>query len=142
MKGRGLVVLQFLAIGTLVKVAIVNGVSGLGLTLIVFGMIIGIWAVVEMRKSRFRVFPEPHAGAVLLSTGIYSRVRHPMYVAVLFFCLGCISDIHQWWPVFIWLGLLVVLVFKIRLEERLLSEKFKEYTEYSKRTKKLIPFIW
>lgn len=142
MKGRGLVVLQFLAIGTLVKVAVANGVSGVGLILIVSGMIIGIRAIVDMRKSRFSVFPEPHAGARLLTTGVYSRVRHPMYSAVLIFCLGLLSNSSNWWTVLVWFFLLLVLVLKIRIEEQMLKEKFQDYEIYCVKVKRLIPFVW
>jgi len=42
----------------------------------------------------------------------------------------------------LWLVLLIDLHFKFSYEEKLLIEKYPEYIDYKKKTKRLIPFIY
>ncbi len=141
-KGKVLVFLQFSAIAGLLKVGVDVGISLTGWILIGLSALCGFAALMAMRKSRFSIFPVPHQESVLISSGVYAVLRHPMYTAVLLFCLGCIIQTPQLWLFIIWIGLLMVLVLKIQLEEKLLIAKFSGYAEYSKRTYRLLPFIW
>ncbi len=141
-KGKVLVFLQFSAIAGLLKVGVDVGISLTGWILIGLSALCGFAALMAMRKSRFSIFPPPHKEAELISSGVYAVIRHPMYTAVLLFCLGCIIHTPQLWPYSIWIGLMIVLILKIQLEEKLLLAKFPGYVDYSKRTYRLLPFIW
>lgn len=97
--------------------------------------------VVTMRMSHVRVHPEPGEKAELCERGIYGHIRHPMYSGVLLafamFAMGA-----GWIGAVLWLGLLLVLLAKLRIEERLWSDRDARYVEYRKRTKRLVPGIW
>jgi len=80
----------------------------------------------------------------LFTQGIYKYIRNPMYsgglIATIGFCLvfRCIITL-------IIMFIYAFLVYRMRIneEERILLEKFgKEFEEYKKKTKKLIPFIY
>ncbi|MCH8149128.1 MAG: isoprenylcysteine carboxylmethyltransferase family protein [Planctomycetes bacterium] len=77
----------------------------------------------------------------LVTTGIYSRIRHPMYSSM--FALGVAQALFlpNWivGPAYlVSFGLLYV--FRVRIEERMMLDRFgTEYEDYVQRTGRLIP---
>ncbi|HEX6945209.1 MAG TPA: isoprenylcysteine carboxylmethyltransferase family protein [Casimicrobiaceae bacterium] len=102
---------------------------------------VGAWTLAHNRLGNFSVLPEPKAGARLVVTGPYAYVRHPMYLAVLLFGLGFLvgwrGGAHA--AAFVLLG--AVLHVKSRREEMLLAQRFPEYADYARRTRRLVPFV-
>lgn len=87
-------------------------------------------------------FPKPRDGAALVEHGVFSVVRHPIYSGLTLFVLGWGL---AWGSVVAVAGALVLLAFfdvKACREERWLEEKFAGYTEYRRRVRKLVPFIY
>lgn len=80
----------------------------------------------------------------LVTHGVYSHLRHPMYTALLLFAAG------QWLVVPNWIvapsyfvALFLIVVFRIVPEERLMLDRFgDEYRAYAARSKRLIPGVW
>jgi len=79
----------------------------------------------------------------VISTGLYSIIRHPMYLGVLIMYLPTPLALGSYWGL-IPMGLLpVALVFRILNEEKVLSENLEGYKDYCRKTKyRLIPYIW
>jgi len=80
----------------------------------------------------------------LVTQGVYSRVRHPMYTALLLFSVGLALALPNYvaGPSY---GVAMVLLVALRLgpEERMMLEEFGErYSEYTARTKRLVPGVW
>ena len=80
----------------------------------------------------------------LVTQGIYRRVRHPMYLAILLYSLGQALALPNWLagPAY---GLAFVLLFALRVgpEERMMREEFgPDYEAYMARTKRLVPGVW
>jgi protein-S-isoprenylcysteine O-methyltransferase Ste14 len=71
----------------------------------------------------------------LVKTGIYKKIRHPVYLFGIIFLLGIIF-ITQIFPLLIiWAILIVFQIRRIYQEEKVLTEKFgNEYSEYKKQT--------
>jgi protein-S-isoprenylcysteine O-methyltransferase Ste14 len=114
----------------------------LHLSLIGFGVALGLWAIISMRKSKLRVTPDVASGAILIKKGPYKYLRHPMYLAVLIVCLGLFLTNVYSMTILFYIFLIVILSLKIIYEERLLKIAFPNYKNYTKKTKKLIPFIF
>lgn len=80
----------------------------------------------------------------LVTHGIYSRVRHPMYAALFLYSIGQALVVPNWivGPSYlVTFGLLFAL--RIRAEERMMLEAFgDEYTAYMAKTKLLVPGVW
>ena len=80
---------------------------------------------------------------VLINSGLYGRVRHPMYLGVLLFLSGLAL-----WLESVAGAILVPLVFapfvaRILVEEQTLRETLPGYTEYMAETRfRLIPWVW
>jgi protein-S-isoprenylcysteine O-methyltransferase Ste14 len=104
---------------------------------------LGAWAIITMvRKSKFRVDPEPAQSARLLDTGPYQYIRNPMYSALILGFGALLLDSFTLLRFTIFILEAVVILKKISVEETLLAEKFKGYEVYKSRTRRLIPFIY
>ena len=79
----------------------------------------------------------------LVTNGLFAHVRHPLYAGRLLWSIGwaiLFTEILS--LIFFALGS-VFLIFRIRLEERMLVEKFgEEYERYKIRTPMIIPFLF
>jgi protein-S-isoprenylcysteine O-methyltransferase Ste14 len=137
-----LVTLQFILILSLGLSAKIIPASAWGWILVCGGLVIGGWAVFEMRHSKLRVQPEVAPGAVLITTGPYRFIRNPMYLSVLLVTFGWLFDRLTIWRASLWFVLIIVLVIKINYEETFLNKVFPKFRNYAFTTKKLIPFIW
>ena len=90
--------------------------------------------VVKIQKDR---------GQVVITTGPYAVVRHPMYFGALFYFAGTSLVLGSWW------GLATVPIFtlllgiRIGIEEKALRTGLEGYDDYARRVRwRLIPFIW
>jgi protein-S-isoprenylcysteine O-methyltransferase Ste14 len=106
------------------------------------GLLIGLYTLAHNRLGNFDIYPEPLPDACLVTSGPYRWIRHPMYTSLLLTMLGIALYYHAW-PNYLGLGLLAIAVFgKIRREESQLHLKFDDYSEYVKRTHRLIPKVY
>ena len=82
-------------------------------------------------------------GQTVISTGLYAVVRHPMYTAstVMFVALPLI--LGSWYALIPFALYPVIMVVRIRGEEKLLTAELAGYEEYKRKVKyRLIPFVW
>jgi protein-S-isoprenylcysteine O-methyltransferase Ste14 len=114
----------------------------LSLSLFIAGMMLGLTSIAYMQLDNLRILPEPKENIRFITRGPYRILRHPMYTSVLLATLSFVIESRMFFPFIFWLLLLCVLLIKIRIEEKLLSQHLPEYVEYKKRTWKLIPFLF
>ena len=82
-------------------------------------------------------------GQTVISTGLYAVVRHPMYTAstVMFLALPLI--LGSWYALIPFALYPVIMVVRIRGEEKLLTAELSGYEEYTRKVRyRLIPFVW
>ena len=80
----------------------------------------------------------------LITQGIYRRVRHPMYAALLLYGVAHALVIPNWvaGPSNL-VAFAVLFALRVRAEERMMLEQFgDEYTAYVARTNRLVPGVW
>jgi protein-S-isoprenylcysteine O-methyltransferase Ste14 len=79
----------------------------------------------------------------VIDTGLYSVVRHPMYMSMILIYTGTSLILGSYIALIPSAMLFVALAFRIINEEEVLKGGLAGYTEYMKRVKyRLIPFVW
>lgn len=141
-KGRMLVFLQF---GLIIILAMYPDSTNVDSRLNIFGtVVIAIGLVLLFSGFRglgksLNANPVPNQDGVLVTTGIYSVVRHPIYLGLLIITLGLVVSSGVWGQALPWLALAILLTYKMRWEEVLLTAKYKGYADYAKRVPAIIP---
>jgi protein-S-isoprenylcysteine O-methyltransferase Ste14 len=108
----------------------------------ILGVLLMLWALWTMRLSNLNVLPHLKANCILVTSGPYRLIRHPMYAAVLLVTLSLVLNHPMLLRAGYWLVLLIDLHFKFMYEEKLLRDKYPQYSDYMQQTKRLIPFIY
>jgi protein-S-isoprenylcysteine O-methyltransferase Ste14 len=105
---------------------------------IAIGGIIGVLSFVLMNISRyqlgksFSIMPQAKA---LVTTGVYSKILHPMYVFLDLFLIGLIIVLDVPMLFFVWGIIVVVQTLQSRREERVLASAFgADYEAYKRQT--------
>jgi len=78
----------------------------------------------------------------IIKTGIYKYIRHPAYTGNIVQILGFPLVLNSYYSLMMSLITILIFLWRIRVEEAFLSERFHEYREYMNQTKKIIPKIW
>lgn len=81
----------------------------------------------------------PKEKGQLVTTGIYSRVRHPIYFSLLVMGFGVMLDAGYWPQVIVYMLLFALLNTKAEFEETLLRKKYPAYEKYALKTPRLFP---
>ena len=121
--------------------------SGSSWRAIVGGLLIvlGVWAALSSSRElgvAFTAMPEPVPGAGLVESGLFSRVRHPIYSAVLAILFGASILLASPVGAAMSLSLAVFFWMKSSYEERQLRIAYPGYSAYRRRvTKRFIPFL-
>jgi len=102
------------------------------------GMTIAVPAFVLFVAARIelgRAFSVQARATSLVTTGVYSRIRNPIYVFGALMILGIILWTKMPWLLLLFAVLIPLQVIRSRKEERVLTEKFgAEYLEYKRKT--------
>ena len=116
--------------------------SSIGWALFIIGVIIRAAGKRTLRKYYaygLRTLPNHK----LIKHGIYKHIRHPISLAVLIYVPGMPLIFSSLYGFLLTLGLIPLILYRIKIEEKMLIEKFgNEYREYMKKTKKIIPFVY
>ncbi len=116
--------------------------SIVGLAAIMIGLTIMIVGQVTLFRnySATVVIREDHQ---LITHGIYRFTRNPMYLGLIMVVIGLPVYVASLYGGVTMLVPIPIILNRIRLEERLMTEEFKEaFRKYKETTKKLIPFIY
>ena len=86
---------------------------------------------------------EVQENQTVVDTGLYGIVRHPMYMVTIFLFLSMPLILCSIISFLIFLIYPIVIVKRIKNEEKFLEQNLQGYTEYKQKVKyRLIPFIW
>ena len=100
-----------------------------------------IWARMTFGHRSFHASADPTEGG-LVTTGPYRFIRHPIYTAACLF--GWAGAVSNWSAPAAVLGAMMTVGAIVRMlcEERLVVERYPEYREYARTTRRMVPFIF
>ena len=92
--------------------------------------------------ANLSALPHPKDGAVLVESGVYGLVRHPIYAGLILAAAGWGLLTNSPWALLLAGVLLVFFDIKSRREEGQLAARFPAYAAYRRRVRKFFPFIY
>ncbi len=114
----------------------------IGVALFAIGGALRLWPVFVL-GDRFSGLVAIQPGHKLVTTGVFSVIRHPSYLGLLVSALGWGLAFRSGAGVLVALLLVPPLVARMNAEERLLQTQFgAEYDAYRARTSRLIPGVY
>ncbi len=113
-----------------------------GGAVVLLGGLIGLAALYANRVGNFNVRPDIRENCVLITSGIYAFIRHPMYSSVLVMMLGIVIIYPLIYEEILYGILVITLLVKMFYEESLWHCEGEEYKVYAKNTKRLIPYVF
>jgi protein-S-isoprenylcysteine O-methyltransferase Ste14 len=115
----------------------------LGCLLIMAGLLIR-WLAISTLRRQFTVNVSIVKDHKIIDTGIYAFIRHPAYLGSLLSFLGLGLAFESWICLLIVFILpLMATLYRISVEEKVLNDHFgQEYSDYTMRTKRLIPKVF
>ena len=105
-----------------------------GFLIIIIAFIILLFAIKDLGRN-LSPFPRPINNSNLITKGIYRFTRHPMYYALIFISFGVFITKLSIYYLFLSTSLILIIKFKIALEEQYLKNKFKNYLLYKNEVK-------
>ena len=79
----------------------------------------------------------------VVDSGLYGLVRHPMYTSTIFLFLSMPLVLDSIFSFIVMLVYPIIIIFRIRNEEKVLENELAGYKEYKEKVKyKLIPYLW
>ena len=101
----------------------------MGILIITIAFLIMLVAIKDLGRN-LSPFPRPTNNSSLVTTGIYRFTRHPMYYSLIFISFGVFITKLTIYYLFLSISLVLIIKFKIALEEKSLNNKFKNYLLY------------
>ncbi|HEY4793111.1 MAG TPA: isoprenylcysteine carboxylmethyltransferase family protein [Mycobacterium sp.] len=115
--------------------------SVIGDVLVAIGLGLAMLVIIQNSYAAANVRVE--AGQQLVSTGLYGLVRHPMYTGNVVLMLGIPLALGSYWGFLLLIPGMLVLVLRIRDEEKLLTHELSGYRDYTQRVHyRLLPYVW
>jgi protein-S-isoprenylcysteine O-methyltransferase Ste14 len=146
-RGEGWVALQLIGLAA-VGFSALAGPGWGGLARIATGLVggVAIWlgialvlrGALDLGRS-LTAFPRPTDRAILVETGIYGRIRNPIYAGLISGAFGWALLTGSFVGLAVAFALAVVLDLKSRREEVWLSERYPGYAQYRARTRRFVP---
>jgi protein-S-isoprenylcysteine O-methyltransferase Ste14 len=78
----------------------------------------------------------------LVTTGLYSVVRHPMYLSEQIAIAGIVVQNFSMYALALFTIHLWLQIQRMKYEERVLEKSFPDYADYKKRTARLVPLVY
>jgi protein-S-isoprenylcysteine O-methyltransferase Ste14 len=136
----GLIVMIAGLVG-LLKIGVLFSAQPVTIALQVLAVALLIWARITFGRRSFHAAANPTEGG-LVTSGPYHYIRHPIYTAACLFCWAAIithlSLVSVAFGVLLFLGSLT----RMLAEERLVRQRYPQYVEYAKTTKRMLPGVF
>ena len=113
-----------------------------GVLMVLIGMLGTFWCRRQMKDSwsAHTTLVENHR---LVDSGPYSIVRHPIYAFSCLMTIGTVMVFPTCWNILAGLGMVILYILKLRVEEKMLLAALPGYQDYRQRVRyRFVPRIW
>lgn len=110
------------------------------LPLMATGIAVILISLFQLNKN-LSPFPTPKENSELITTGLFSKIRHPIYSGILLLAFSFALYQNSGFKILISFFLLILFYFKTGYEEKQLSLKFPEYKNYKSNAGRFFPKI-
>ena len=113
------------------------------IAVVLFLVAYGLYAEVMRENAYLSRTIKVEEGQKVVETGLYSIVRHPMYMATVLLFLMIPVVLGSWYALIIFAFYPVIIIIRLKDEEALLTRELPGYAEYKKKVKyRILPFVW
>jgi protein-S-isoprenylcysteine O-methyltransferase Ste14 len=99
-----------------------------------------LWARFTFGLRSFHASADPTEGG-LVTTGPYRFIRHPIYASILYFIWAAVLSHLSVLTISLAIVACCGAAIRILAEEALVRVRYPEYSDYARRTKRVLPFI-
>jgi len=120
----------------------IDSLSILGFIMVLSGALLSFYGKIQMRES-WSAYTKPNEKIVIIDKGLYSIVRHPIYLFSIIMTVGTFLVFPFFWNMICAIMMIILYILKMKFEEKMLINLFPQYKNYIKRVKyRLIPFLY
>ncbi len=111
-----------------------------GIPMAFLGLFFIMMAFFQLNRN-LTMLPTPTKNAILITSGVFKYVRHPIYTGIFLVALGYAMMVYSFDQLMIALMILLLFEIKTNYEEKKLTEHFPDYPVYKSKTNKFFPFL-
>lgn len=114
----------------------------IGFLIVLIGALLSFYGKLQMKES-WSAYTKPNDKIVIIDKGLYSIIRHPIYLFSILMTIGTVLIFPFWWNFLCGFLMKILYILKMMFEEDMLIRTVPEYKNYMKRVKyRLIPFLF
>jgi len=139
------VVFFILALVSLIYYVFYTNLFSFAIQDIMFLIIIILSGIIEynaIKNLGRNYYPQIGPEKELITSGIYSKIRHPIYLSALILGLGLYSLLAVNILIYTYPILIISVIIKVEQEDNYLTKRFVSYKKYKLKSYKLIPYIY
>lgn len=106
------------------------------------GIVLCLWSIWAVQRENAGIHAKKSPEKCIPATGPFYWIRYPIYTGLLLYTFPMIIELPTLWRLLLWFIFLGSLIAKISLTERIMEQRFPDFSEQRKRSKRLIPFIY
>ena len=121
----------------------IDAIAIIGAGVYLLSSVLTVWALRENQYAEAVARVQKERGQSVCSTGPYAFVRHPMYSAIIMWCVSIIMVLPSIWVAAVSVVVAAVITIRAELEEAMLAKELPGYSEYQSKVRwRVIPYIW
>jgi protein-S-isoprenylcysteine O-methyltransferase Ste14 len=107
----------------------------------ILSVLLMVWARLTFGRRSFHLTANTTEGK-LVTNGPYQWLRHPIYASVIYFSWSCFIPFPHLWTLAAAFLVTTGLFIRMILEEKSLMATYPEYKSYTRKAKRIIPYVF
>ncbi len=121
----------------------IDALAIIGTIIYLLSCVLTAWALAENKYAEAVSRVQEERGQRVCTTGPYAFVRHPMYSAIIMWCVSVVMVLPSVQVALVSGAVAVVIVVRTALEDAMLVRELPGYAQYRSDVRwRLVPFLW